>query len=480
MTIKDVEARTGLERANIRFYEKEGLLSPARAENGYWDYSEEDVQALLRIKLLRQVRLTLEEIKALQSGTLMLTDALQAQIEALEREREAAEGAQRLCRRMAEDRAEFRTLDAEKYLRDLPEAAGGTFSAADRSPQAFCPWRRYFARTLDLMLYGTLFETVFCLLSGLPVQRMSRLAAAVAGMVLMLIIEPLLLRFFGTTAGKFCFGLSIEPAEGGRLPYWDGLSRTAGALYYGMAFQIPLLSIYTLWKSYKRCSDKRWQPWEEPYVNYSFRGGDGACVLRAGAVFALSIGLTVLVIGAQQLAPNRGELTVAEFAENVNHYRDYYFEDVEIGLDESGQWVSTAPEGTFVINVFGERPRQQRLSYTMDGDAVTGVSFTETRGDSGPVSLPVTEMRLLAVALLGAEKEVGFLSDAVPEMANEILSLFTEYGGGETRQYSVSRGGVTASWVLERHGYDVMSDGVLFGTDGDGGYYSLSFSVEKE
>ena len=49
MTIKDLEERTGLSRANIRFYEKEGLLSPLRRENGYREYTEADVQTLLRV-----------------------------------------------------------------------------------------------------------------------------------------------------------------------------------------------------------------------------------------------------------------------------------------------------------------------------------------------------------------------------------------------------------------------------------------------
>ena len=37
MTIKELENRTGMTRANIRFYEGEGLLSPRRLENGYRD-----------------------------------------------------------------------------------------------------------------------------------------------------------------------------------------------------------------------------------------------------------------------------------------------------------------------------------------------------------------------------------------------------------------------------------------------------------
>ena len=43
MTIRELEQKSGLERANIRFYEKEKLLNPVRRENGYRDYSEEDL-----------------------------------------------------------------------------------------------------------------------------------------------------------------------------------------------------------------------------------------------------------------------------------------------------------------------------------------------------------------------------------------------------------------------------------------------------
>ena len=42
MNIAEAERRTGLSRANIRFYEKEGLLTPTRGENGYRDYTEDN------------------------------------------------------------------------------------------------------------------------------------------------------------------------------------------------------------------------------------------------------------------------------------------------------------------------------------------------------------------------------------------------------------------------------------------------------
>lgn len=68
MTIRTVENLSGMTRANIRFYEVEGLISPQRGENGYRDYSEQDLEILKRIRLLRALRIPLEEIKALQIG----------------------------------------------------------------------------------------------------------------------------------------------------------------------------------------------------------------------------------------------------------------------------------------------------------------------------------------------------------------------------------------------------------------------------
>ena len=43
MKIKEVENRVGMTRANIRYYEQEGLLKPTiRNENNYREYSEEE------------------------------------------------------------------------------------------------------------------------------------------------------------------------------------------------------------------------------------------------------------------------------------------------------------------------------------------------------------------------------------------------------------------------------------------------------
>ena len=35
MTLKEIEEASGMQRANIRFYEEEGFLHPEREKNGY-------------------------------------------------------------------------------------------------------------------------------------------------------------------------------------------------------------------------------------------------------------------------------------------------------------------------------------------------------------------------------------------------------------------------------------------------------------
>ena len=56
MKIKDVEKQVGISKANIRFYEEEGLIHPARnQENNYREYSETDVEQLQEINKLRLI-----------------------------------------------------------------------------------------------------------------------------------------------------------------------------------------------------------------------------------------------------------------------------------------------------------------------------------------------------------------------------------------------------------------------------------------
>ena len=75
MKIKDMERQVGVTKANIRFYEKEGLLSPARGENNYREYTEEDREVLEKIRYLRMLGVTVSDIRQFQQGKRSLAAA---------------------------------------------------------------------------------------------------------------------------------------------------------------------------------------------------------------------------------------------------------------------------------------------------------------------------------------------------------------------------------------------------------------------
>lgn len=58
--------RSGVSAANIRFYEKVGLLAPgARADNRYRSYDDRDVHQLRFIRLCRAMDMSLDEVRTL-------------------------------------------------------------------------------------------------------------------------------------------------------------------------------------------------------------------------------------------------------------------------------------------------------------------------------------------------------------------------------------------------------------------------------
>ena len=153
MKIKEIEERSGMSRANIRFYESEGLIAPARDTNGYRDYSEADLEILQRIKLLRTLRISLEEIKAVANGQHDLVEALDAHLLTLETEKLQVEQAQKLCRLMREDNVQYASLDAQYYLEYLQSLSTQQSNVwkEDRLPKVKEPLRRIFARLFDFL-----------------------------------------------------------------------------------------------------------------------------------------------------------------------------------------------------------------------------------------------------------------------------------------------------------------------------------------
>lgn len=62
MLRNEVQDKTNLSRKAIEYYEEKGLIHPKKLENGYRDYSDEDIEVLKKISLLRNLGLNISEI----------------------------------------------------------------------------------------------------------------------------------------------------------------------------------------------------------------------------------------------------------------------------------------------------------------------------------------------------------------------------------------------------------------------------------
>lgn len=129
MTIKQAQQLSGVSADNIRFYEKQGLLRPARSrDNDYRDYSQADIRTLKLIRALRMLDIPLEEVRAVLTGSLPLPTAATQQQKRLEERAQRLEEAIRLCGEFSgEDTVEALDVDALLARMDNPQSRDGFF-----------------------------------------------------------------------------------------------------------------------------------------------------------------------------------------------------------------------------------------------------------------------------------------------------------------------------------------------------------------
>lgn len=109
MNIKAAEELSGVSRQNIRFYEREGLLNPARnPENDYREYQQEHIETLKMIRVMRMLDMPLDQIKLVLEGSISPAKAAKEQRQKLKARQEQLSAAIRFC----EEWSAFQTMEA--------------------------------------------------------------------------------------------------------------------------------------------------------------------------------------------------------------------------------------------------------------------------------------------------------------------------------------------------------------------------------
>lgn len=494
MNVKEMERRSALPRSVIRYYESEGLLHPQRLANGYRDYSEADLETLLKIKRLRELGASVAEIRAVQSGEAELADVLRAALSRLGEQRGEVSESMADCRSLmysgagwddmltvpkASPRPEEpdRCYDPERSIKYPPRRKkpprGLDWTEGMYTPGAL---RRFFARNLDMWISSMLAVSVLVLLFGVyPRGSTGSFWTWILGGIAMLIYEPLCLHFFATTPGKAVFGISVRTWEGGKLSMNDAFQRTWKVYLVGLGLNFPIVSIVTLILAARRELRDIEQPWDEEYGRWVpvYNGRSNAkCAVGAVACIAAAFGVLALCVFNAMMPPVRPAVTAEEFAKNFNYLADFHdlYQDREMTPD--GLKEREYRENVVVINIFD-----------ISGDSGPEFNFTETDGvltrveiehtvEGGSVIYTDENYMVLAVmSYIWGRPGAGLLNYGA---RTDMIDYITDH---QFKSFSTEWGGVRVTCDVEYSGYD-ETPGYLFPEEDENTYYSMNFVME--
>lgn len=347
MQIQTIEEKTGLDRATIRYYEQEGLIMPQRLQNGYRDYSEKQLQDLLKIKLLRELGLSLDTISQLIDGNEDLQSVLGNQLIVLKAHKTQVENAEAICKMILQDKVTYETIVPGKYYIASGEKKCIENEVINTPYTEYVyleahPVRRYVGRWLDQLLTSTILMLIVVVILRLrPFGDVQNNLLSVASLLLYMPINALFLCIFGTTPGKFVVGIYLKTPEGKNMSFDDALRREWAVFRYGMGFGIPIYNLVRLIKSYNIHTAGRELEWDYDYnadvlyTQWDTKRGVLSAVLAIICVIAIGFS----AVDAQFPKHRNADLTLAQFAENYNIYaKQNRMTSVEGRLSEEGEW----------------------------------------------------------------------------------------------------------------------------------------------
>lgn len=160
-------------------------------------------------------------------------------------------------------------------LHDANRAIGEQIESMDQSKEFFGgkyhPWRRLFARSVDIYTSGVAVLILFTgVLGGLMPEQSSifvnaldnQVFASVAINFIWVPAEALLLSIFGTTPAKWIFGIRVTRRNGELMNVSEALSRSFLVFIQGVGLCIPIVLLFTHFFAYRRLTKTGTTLWD--------------------------------------------------------------------------------------------------------------------------------------------------------------------------------------------------------------------------
>ena len=464
MLIRDLEAKTGLDRATIRYYEKEGLIEPLRKENGYREYTDENLSHLLKIKLLRQLGMSVYTIKGIQQGSGDFSEALSTQIQNLEHQIKAAQRAREVCAELYQAKVSYETLDAAYYLQllnrqELPQKKP---AFREHIKRLYHPVRRFLARMTDYMIPEILIAFLLIVVFRIrPYDGILENLVSYGTPFLMVPISAWMLSRWGTTPGKWLYGLGVRSEDGCLLHFSEAVDREWQVLKDGYGFEIPIWSLVRLGRSYRKYQDHDpdWD-WNSEYQYIYWSTGRKAALATGIAV----MGVVMLISASEIVRPRyQGDVTVAEYAANYNFYYGLLNEQVspEEKMNEDGNWYSEHNStATATIYIGGEPANhRQAFEFEKDGSYVRTIRYHNSWSNVWMFQPVTAKCKVAAITALMSQKGMGF---------NDLMQFAAEMDTADLLDDgSVSFENIKILWDIETESCIRMGNQYLTASDED-------------
>lgn len=439
MLIHELEQKTGLDRATIRYYEREGLLKPSRQENKYREYTNENYDELMRIKLLRQLGLSIDAVKKLQQGG-DFTAAMDAQIHVLEKTAQRVARARDICSEIKNAGIAYCNLDAVHYLEKLNNTTQNqnTDCFSEEVEVEIHPWRRYLARRLDYTVFTLLIEFILVVVVRIRpygIHNTFLQWLAVFGTHLLIMpLNALLLSIFGTTLGKQIMGYRVESHNVGKMYFSQALYREFATFCRGMGLLIPFYEQWRLYKSYKEYRETGDLAYDEEGL-VVFTKELNAVKIGARCAAVLLIVGAIIGIAMDSMKPTYlGDLTIEEFAENYNDTLSIYLDDgYEVTfMDNTGEFLVDTSRGELGYYLNNCADRFKPFDYVTEKGIIKEIHYSNTWSDI-QYNAPLMKHRYIAaLAIISSQYGINARDLTQFSVMYEQMASSAESEGGMT------------------------------------------------
>jgi hypothetical protein len=124
------------------------------------------------------------------------------------------------------------------------------------------PWRRWFARIVDMTIAAFVLGIVVGIFAPNSTIFNSSLGTSILVLLVWMVAEPFVLTYFENTPGKALLNIRLKTVEGRSLRLDQAFQRSARVWFFGLGAGLPIVSLVTLVAAYNKLTKQGITSWD--------------------------------------------------------------------------------------------------------------------------------------------------------------------------------------------------------------------------